>query len=162
MANPWCSTGSVRSAAGVLRSQTITSTSIMWPRKNGTRSTSHPLRRGYTRFLRIYLLHTAMVYVPVKKSLQWCVMFFFLCLQVSNLTSGSVYEFRVYAANVIGLGDASAASAPFKCEAWNMPEPGNKHQNTCILASSIFQWVNEVLCLEVFVMAPGMLTWSQW
>ncbi|KAI5108533.1 myomesin-2, partial [Silurus meridionalis] len=44
--------------------------------------------------------------------------------KVPNLTSGAVYQFRVYGANVVGLGDASAPSAPFKCEAWNMPEPG--------------------------------------
>ncbi|XP_072533709.1 myomesin-2 [Salminus brasiliensis] len=44
--------------------------------------------------------------------------------KVPNLTSGSVYQFRVYGASFVGLGDASAFSAPFKCEAWNMPEPG--------------------------------------
>lgn len=54
----------------------------------------------------------------------------FLCLQVPNLTLGSVYQFRVYGANLIGLGDTSAVSAPFTCGAWNMPEPGNKH-HTC-------------------------------
>ncbi|KAK2853012.1 hypothetical protein Q7C36_008213 [Tachysurus vachellii] len=44
--------------------------------------------------------------------------------KVPNLTPGSMYQFRVYGANLIGLGDASAVSAPFACEAWNMPEPG--------------------------------------
>ncbi|XP_017320506.1 myomesin-2 [Ictalurus punctatus] len=44
--------------------------------------------------------------------------------KVQNLTPGAVYQFRVYGANVIGLGDASPVSAPFICEAWNMPEPG--------------------------------------
>ncbi|XP_058242664.1 myomesin-2 [Hemibagrus wyckioides] len=44
--------------------------------------------------------------------------------KVPNLTLGSVYQFRVYGANLIGLGDTSAVSAPFTCEAWNMPEPG--------------------------------------
>lgn len=44
--------------------------------------------------------------------------------KVPNLTPGSVYQFRVYGANVVGLGDASAVSPPFKCEAWTMPEPG--------------------------------------
>ncbi|XP_060780608.1 myomesin-2 [Neoarius graeffei] len=44
--------------------------------------------------------------------------------KVPNLTPGSVYQFRVYAANLIGLSDPSAVSPPFVCEAWNMPEPG--------------------------------------
>ncbi|KAF4089979.1 hypothetical protein AMELA_G00044650 [Ameiurus melas] len=44
--------------------------------------------------------------------------------KVQNLTPGAVYQFKVYGANVIGLGDASPVSAPFICEAWNMPEPG--------------------------------------
>ncbi|KAI4900076.1 hypothetical protein NFI96_019252 [Prochilodus magdalenae] len=44
--------------------------------------------------------------------------------KVPHLTPGSVYQFRVYAANLVGLGDASVVSPPFKCEAWTMPEPG--------------------------------------
>uniref|UniRef100_A0A8B9JMU3 Myomesin 2 n=1 Tax=Astyanax mexicanus TaxID=7994 RepID=A0A8B9JMU3_ASTMX len=44
--------------------------------------------------------------------------------KVPNLTPGSVYQFRVYGANVVGLGNASTSSPPFKCEAWTMPEPG--------------------------------------
>ncbi|KAL0177330.1 hypothetical protein M9458_026224, partial [Cirrhinus mrigala] len=40
-----------------------------------------------------------------------------------GLTAGSVYQFRVYGANMVGLGNASTRSAPFKCEAWTMPEP---------------------------------------
>ncbi|MCI4376782.1 hypothetical protein PGIGA_G00192200 [Pangasianodon gigas] len=52
--------------------------------------------------------------VPIKERLY----------KVPTLTPGAVYQFRVYGANVVGLGDASAASPPFVCEAWNMPEPG--------------------------------------
>ncbi|KAF5904978.1 myomesin-2, partial [Clarias magur] len=44
--------------------------------------------------------------------------------KVPNLTPGSVYQFRVYAGNLVGLGNPSAASPLFRCEAWNMPEPG--------------------------------------
>ncbi|KAI2657515.1 Myomesin-2 [Labeo rohita] len=48
-----------------------------------------------------------------------------------GLTAGSVYQFRVYGANIIGLGSASTPSAPFKCEAWTMPEPGPAYDVTC-------------------------------
>ncbi|KAL7890383.1 hypothetical protein AOLI_G00026410 [Acnodon oligacanthus] len=51
---------------------------------------------------------------PIKKRLY----------KVLNLTPGSVYQFRVYGANLVGLGQASVVSPPFKCEAWTMPEPG--------------------------------------
>ncbi|XP_062852028.1 myomesin-2 [Trichomycterus rosablanca] len=44
--------------------------------------------------------------------------------KVPNLTTGSVYQYRVTGANMIGLGQTSATSHLFKCEAWNMPEPG--------------------------------------
>ncbi|KAM9477063.1 myomesin-2 isoform 1-T2 [Clarias gariepinus] len=44
--------------------------------------------------------------------------------KVSNLTPGAVYQFRAYAGNLVGLGNPSAASPLFRCEAWNMPEPG--------------------------------------
>ncbi|KAL7877440.1 hypothetical protein SRHO_G00040830 [Serrasalmus rhombeus] len=44
--------------------------------------------------------------------------------KVLNLTPGTVYQFRVYGANLVGLGQASVISPPFKCEAWTMPEPG--------------------------------------
>ncbi|XP_026795200.3 myomesin-2 [Pangasianodon hypophthalmus] len=52
--------------------------------------------------------------VPIKERLY----------KVPTLTRGAVYQFRVYGANVVGLGEASAASPPFVCEEWNMPEPG--------------------------------------
>ncbi|XP_057691458.1 myomesin-3-like [Corythoichthys intestinalis] len=43
---------------------------------------------------------------------------------VSNLTGGLWYQFRVYAANMVGVGKPSDASEAFLCEEWTMPEPG--------------------------------------
>ncbi|XP_068606715.1 myomesin-2 isoform X3 [Brachionichthys hirsutus] len=43
---------------------------------------------------------------------------------VDNLTAGTFYEFKVQAANMAGVGVASAPSTPMKCEAWTMEEPG--------------------------------------
>lgn len=45
-------------------------------------------------------------------------------VKVSNLTSGHFYRFRVFAANVVGIGNPSDASEAFLCEKWTMPEPG--------------------------------------
>nr|XP_054596971.1 myomesin-3 isoform X2 [Nothobranchius furzeri] len=47
--------------------------------------------------------------------------------KVSNLTSGHFYQFRVTAANVVGIGRPSDASEAFLCEKWTMPEPGCPH-----------------------------------
>lgn len=44
--------------------------------------------------------------------------------QVGNLDSGHFYQFRVFAANVAGVGKPSEASEDFLCEKWTMPEPG--------------------------------------
>ncbi|XP_062255192.1 myomesin-3 [Platichthys flesus] len=45
-------------------------------------------------------------------------------LQVCNLSSGHLYQFRVFAANRAGVGKPSEASEAFLCEKWTMPEPG--------------------------------------
>ncbi|XP_031709040.1 myomesin-3 [Anarrhichthys ocellatus] len=44
--------------------------------------------------------------------------------KVCNLTSGHFYQFRVFAANMAGVGKPSEASEAFLCEKWTMPEPG--------------------------------------
>ncbi|XP_061631446.1 myomesin-3 isoform X1 [Phyllopteryx taeniolatus] len=43
---------------------------------------------------------------------------------VSNLTRGLWYQYRVFAANMVGVGKPSEASEAFLCEEWTMPEPG--------------------------------------
>jgi len=47
--------------------------------------------------------------------------------QVDNLTEGTFYEFKIQAANMAGVGVASAPSAPLRCEAWTNEEPGGSH-----------------------------------
>ncbi|XP_043117649.1 myomesin-3 [Puntigrus tetrazona] len=44
--------------------------------------------------------------------------------EVTGLKEGSFYQFRVFAANVVGLGAASEASELFLCERWTTAEPG--------------------------------------
>uniref|UniRef100_UPI0037E74D27 myomesin-3 n=1 Tax=Semicossyphus pulcher TaxID=241346 RepID=UPI0037E74D27 len=44
--------------------------------------------------------------------------------KVCSLTSGNFYQFRVFAANMAGVGKPSEASEAFLCEKWTMPEPG--------------------------------------
>ncbi|KAK0142941.1 Myomesin-3 [Merluccius polli] len=44
--------------------------------------------------------------------------------EVCNLTSGCSYQFRVLAANLVGLGGPSGPSQAFLCEEWTMAEPG--------------------------------------
>ncbi|XP_056142190.1 myomesin-3 [Lampris incognitus] len=44
--------------------------------------------------------------------------------KVTNLTDGNYYQFRVFAANMAGLGKPSEASEDFLCKEWTMPEPG--------------------------------------
>uniref|UniRef100_A0A665UY31 Myomesin-2-like n=1 Tax=Echeneis naucrates TaxID=173247 RepID=A0A665UY31_ECHNA len=53
--------------------------------------------------------------------------------KVDGLTKGAVYQFQVYAANLAGLGPASKHSADFSCEAWNMPEPGQRQLKVLVL-----------------------------
>uniref|UniRef100_A0A8C3ETD7 Myomesin 2 n=1 Tax=Corvus moneduloides TaxID=1196302 RepID=A0A8C3ETD7_CORMO len=43
---------------------------------------------------------------------------------VKDLTEDAFYEFKVAAANLIGIGQPSDPSEHFKCKAWTMPEPG--------------------------------------
>ncbi|NWQ72034.1 MPSF protein, partial [Neopipo cinnamomea] len=43
---------------------------------------------------------------------------------VENLTEDAFYEFKVAAANLVGIGQPSDPSEHFKCKAWTMPEPG--------------------------------------
>ncbi|XP_072548583.1 myomesin-3 [Salminus brasiliensis] len=43
---------------------------------------------------------------------------------VSALLEGRYYQFRAFAANLIGLSKPSAPSEAFLCERWTMPEPG--------------------------------------
>ncbi|CAN9506983.1 unnamed protein product [Ophioblennius macclurei] len=50
--------------------------------------------------------------------------------KVEGLTDGAIYQFQVYAANLAGLGPASKPSADYKCEVWNMPEPGPAYDMT--------------------------------
>uniref|UniRef100_A0A4W6BZW8 Myomesin 3 n=1 Tax=Lates calcarifer TaxID=8187 RepID=A0A4W6BZW8_LATCA len=44
--------------------------------------------------------------------------------RVGNLSNGHFYQFRVFAANIAGVGKPSEASEAFLCEKWTMPEPG--------------------------------------
>ena len=40
------------------------------------------------------------------------------------MTEGSLYEFKIAAVNLAGIGQPSDPSEHFKCEAWTAPEPG--------------------------------------
>ncbi|XP_061736261.1 M-protein, striated muscle [Nerophis ophidion] len=67
--------------------------------------------------------------------------------KVEGLTQGEVYQFQVYAANLVGLGPASKCSADITCEAWTMPEPGPAYDlSTCEVRddSLVLEWQKPV------------------
>ncbi|XP_062322120.1 myomesin-3 [Osmerus eperlanus] len=47
---------------------------------------------------------------------------------VCNLSEGVSYQFRVFASNVVGVGQASLPSPAFLCEDWSMEEPGPPYE----------------------------------
>nr|XP_056712242.1 myomesin-2 [Euleptes europaea] len=49
---------------------------------------------------------------------------------VEDLRENTYYEFKIAAANIAGVGQASEPSDHFKCEAWTMPEPGPPYDLT--------------------------------
>uniref|UniRef100_A0A3B3D3C5 Myomesin-2-like n=1 Tax=Oryzias melastigma TaxID=30732 RepID=A0A3B3D3C5_ORYME len=69
--------------------------------------------------------------------------------KVEGLTEGAVYQFRVYAANLAGLGPACKHSTDFTCEAWRMPEPGPAYDLTfCEVRdnSLVVEWEEPIYC----------------
>lgn len=54
-----------------------------------------------------------------------------------NLLSGHFYQFRVFAANVVGVGKPSEASEAFLCEKWTKPEPGEEKMSVHLKFTSL-------------------------
>uniref|UniRef100_A0A670YN90 Myomesin 2 n=1 Tax=Pseudonaja textilis TaxID=8673 RepID=A0A670YN90_PSETE len=50
--------------------------------------------------------------------------------KVEDLQENAYYEFKIAAANITGVGKSSEPSELYKCEAWNMPEPGPPYDLT--------------------------------
>uniref|UniRef100_A0A8C2T9J5 Myomesin 2 n=1 Tax=Coturnix japonica TaxID=93934 RepID=A0A8C2T9J5_COTJA len=49
---------------------------------------------------------------------------------VEDLIEDAFYEFKIAAANVVGIGQPSDPSEHFRCKAWTMPEPGPAYDLT--------------------------------
>nr|XP_061814698.1 myomesin-3-like [Nerophis lumbriciformis] len=91
---------------------------------------------------------------------------------VSKLTSGLWYQFRVSAANVVGVGKPSEASEAFLCEKWTMPEPGCpfdlevrevRHDSLVLLwAAPLYEGRGPVVgyFLEISQGDPGSENWT--
>lgn len=103
-----------------------------------------------------------------------CICFFFfipgLFPQVCNLSSGHFYQFRVFAANLSGVGQPSEASEAFLCEKWTMPEPG-KGRNVSPRLGHFFQdgWfpleskdVTEKMSAHIQMCEVGMIGQPWW
>ncbi|XP_035256170.1 myomesin-2 [Anguilla anguilla] len=90
--------------------------------------------------------------------------------KVENQKSGAVYEFQVYAASFVGVGNPSEPSSPFVCQAWTMPEPGPPYDLTCCEIrndSVVVEWKaplyagsSEVTGYTVEMSKKGSDTWT--
>lgn len=114
-ATPWFSTGRSLFTPEEQRLRNITWTRGAVGLACGGRFTSHQLENDSIRLNDVF---------STSDLLSERALMFITGWQVEGLTEGAVYQFQVYAANLAGLGPASKHSADFKCEAWNMPEPG--------------------------------------
>lgn len=69
--------------------------------------------------------------------------------KVEDLIEDAFYEFKVAAANLVGIGQPSDPSEHFKCKAWTMPEPG-KSINSSWISKSLkhtHRALQDVFCL---------------
>lgn len=68
------------------------------------------------------------------------------------MTEGSLYEFKIAATNLAGIGQPSDPSEHFMCEAWTAPEPGEILLDSLSVPSpSFFSWTGHLL--------PPLLNW---